>query len=100
MAPPSLTAEVFRSVLIALQPLAEAQTAAMGEPTVWATIADAKLTFLYTLVLRDLLPQFLHTVYAVPGFGALSTCLCWYNHWSKGGLSCPPSSLRRPELEL
>jgi len=41
----------------------------MGEPPVWAMMAGAKLTFLYTLVLRDLLPQFLHTVYAVSGFG-------------------------------
>src|SRR5262249_56530219 len=31
---------------------------------------------------------------------ALSTCSCWYIHWSKVELCCPPSSLRRPELEL
>ena len=40
----------------------------MGEPPVWAMRAEAKLTFLYTLVLRELLPQFPHIVYAVPGF--------------------------------
>jgi len=73
MSPPSLTAEVFRSVLITFQPLAEAQTAALGEPTVWAMMAGAKLTFLYTLVLRELLPQFPHTVYAVPGFRHLQS---------------------------
>jgi hypothetical protein len=35
---------------------------------VWAMRADAKLPFLSTLVLRELLPQFPHTVYAGPGF--------------------------------
>jgi hypothetical protein len=45
----------------------------MGEPTVWAMMAGAKLTFLYTLVLRELLPQFPHTEYAVlSGFRQLS----------------------------
>jgi hypothetical protein len=40
----------------------------MGEPTVWAMRAGAKLTFLSTLVLKELLPQVPHTVSAVPGF--------------------------------
>jgi hypothetical protein len=62
MSPPSHTAYVLRAVLITFQPLVEAQTKAMVELTAWEMMAGTKLSFLYILVLRELLPQFPHTV--------------------------------------
>jgi len=41
------------------------------EPTAWEMMVGTKLSFLYTLLLTELLSQFPHTVYGVTVFGQL-----------------------------